>query len=706
MPPQDVDGDKDADSLAATDVPQRGSLDIKHLALGRVDGFILSQIDGRSSLEDLASLVGLSFAEVKEAVLRLRDLGAVRLPGRAPSRKSKAPPGMRRTRPPPSRRTRPPPASTRVGGRSEKKASLPNLPLDCVPQLTGKSHKTLEIAMRDAFVLAQIDGTTPVAELAAIAGAEIEALVVILRRLEAAGAIDLEARAPKEERFTSTRGVPVSVDVFSTPRARREGAAQAAKAASALKERAAPASSDPPRAKERRRSSAANKQAAPVAPAPPPPPDRARPLSQSALRRPSVMRALAWVREPDDQTCELDAPLQTKITELHATLAKATHYELLGVPRDADRKLVKKAYFGFVATMHPDRHFRKKLGPFKQKLDDVFVRITVAFEALHDASARAAYDRTLPRLAGASPPAPAAVARAPAVPAVPAAPPGNAGATAKPVPAPAISSGEMEASPLSAARSGRARIRIATSRFSATYAPIRVSDDPGAASARPSVGASGISAAARPAAAPAPTRTLDGIQGVDPLDGLRRFFSGKVEEDSREHARVFVEAAEYELAKGNVIAAATHFQLALKACNAPEVRMAYEAIEAQAQERRFEMHEAAAQSAERDARWSAAADSYARAYAARPDAKIAERLANAIRQNAGDLREAAKLAEDAVRRDPRNAAYHVTLGEIYADAGLELRAQTASKKAVELAPTDARTVAFVERLAKLAAGGK
>jgi len=120
-----------------------------------------------------------------------------------------------------------------------------------------------------------------------------------------------------------------------------------------------------------------------------------------------------------------------------------------------------------------------------------------------------------------------------------------------------------------------------------------------------------------------------------------------------------------------------------------------------AQARRFEISRGQAEAAERDARWSDAVAAYTRAHAASPEGRVGERLANAIRLASGDLRLAAKLAEDAVQQEPMNAAYHATLGEVYLDAGLDLRALSEVKRALELAPADARAQALAAKLAKL-----
>jgi hypothetical protein len=172
------------------------------------------------------------------------------------------------------------------------------------------------------------------------------------------------------------------------------------------------------------------------------------------------------------------------------------------------------------------------------------------------------------------------------------------------------------------------------------------------------------------------------------------------EGDGLHHARLFVAAAERELSNGNVVAAAAQLKLARSCCDTPEIRKAYEAVEEQAKERRLELQLAVCATAEKDARWGDAAEAYSKAYTTSATPRLAERWANALRLSEGDLRVAAKMAEEAVRAEPQNGSYRVTLGEVYADAGLELRAQAEARRALELLPSDARAQALASRVQK------
>jgi tetratricopeptide (TPR) repeat protein len=87
----------------------------------------------------------------------------------------------------------------------------------------------------------------------------------------------------------------------------------------------------------------------------------------------------------------------------HAELVKNTyrridwlsHYELLGVPRDAPPERVSEAYFERSRLFHPDLRHRDDLAKFEKELSAVFERMKTAYETLSDAEKRAVYDHGL-----------------------------------------------------------------------------------------------------------------------------------------------------------------------------------------------------------------------------------------------------------------------------------------------------------------------
>jgi hypothetical protein len=87
----------------------------------------------------------------------------------------------------------------------------------------------------------------------------------------------------------------------------------------------------------------------------------------------------------------------------HAELVKNTyrridwlsHYELLGVPREAPPEKVSEAYFERSRLFHPDLRHREDLAKFERELSAVFERMKAAYDTLSDPEKRALYDQSL-----------------------------------------------------------------------------------------------------------------------------------------------------------------------------------------------------------------------------------------------------------------------------------------------------------------------
>jgi len=103
-----------------------------------------------------------------------------------------------------------------------------------------------------------------------------------------------------------------------------------------------------------------------VTPAPPPRP---------APPPPSEPYGAAFVTLSDDIDPSLEIPVdvQQRIFEFEARLDRPYH-EILGVAADADRKVLRKAYFALSKELHPDRFFRRNVGPFGKRLERIFGR--------------------------------------------------------------------------------------------------------------------------------------------------------------------------------------------------------------------------------------------------------------------------------------------------------------------------------------------
>ena len=79
--------------------------------------------------------------------------------------------------------------------------------------------------------------------------------------------------------------------------------------------------------------------------------------------------------------------------------ADATHYDVLGVTRDADPAAVKRAYFAAAKRWHSDAFAGRDLGDLAPVVERIFARISEASTVLGDPAKRAEYDVFLERKA-------------------------------------------------------------------------------------------------------------------------------------------------------------------------------------------------------------------------------------------------------------------------------------------------------------------
>src|SRR5688572_26893195 len=90
-----------------------------------------------------------------------------------------------------------------------------------------------------------------------------------------------------------------------------------------------------------------------------------------------------------EEEVDIEPKLLEWIVEMHKQLDRLTHYDLLGLRRNADSKDVKRAYFRLAGLIHPDRFFKKRLGRYKPMIDAIFERVSQAHDTLRAAESRA-----------------------------------------------------------------------------------------------------------------------------------------------------------------------------------------------------------------------------------------------------------------------------------------------------------------------------
>jgi curved DNA-binding protein CbpA len=319
-----------------------------------------------------------------------------------------------------------------------------------------------------------------------------------------------------------------------------------------------------------------------------------RPSESAAAPRSSAAAREVVALPVPDASLQLPLEVQKRVLDLAGRL-DAPYHELLGVARDADRKTLKRAYFSLSKELHPDRYFRRDLGPFQSQLERVFKKIVEAYELLSDPMARAEIERSL---AAATPP----------------------------------------------------RAEAAAS-------------------------------AAAPAAAP-------------PARGPRRPVSfsvaGRVIKERKQRAKRLFEAGMAAFADGRWVEAAGSVRLAIAFDPWNAIyKEEFAGVQRRAQEERALQLVKEAESALELRDYPAALRAFEEALHYRPgDASLLQRAAKLALHTGGDLRQAKEWATEAVELEPRDAANHRLLGQIYKAAGLEANARRELEAALHLDPKD------------------
>lgn len=92
---------------------------------------------------------------------------------------------------------------------------------------------------------------------------------------------------------------------------------------------------------------------------------------------------------------DLSPEERDRIDRLFSLAVSGTFYDLLNVAADATPQIIQRTYYDLSRVLHPDRYFRRNLGPYGERLEMVFASLTRAYKTLADPGARARYDRSL-----------------------------------------------------------------------------------------------------------------------------------------------------------------------------------------------------------------------------------------------------------------------------------------------------------------------
>jgi curved DNA-binding protein CbpA len=498
--------------------------------------------------------------------------------------------------------------------------------------------RKLPITPMEAFVLSRVDGKATGSEIALATGMSIANVVAILQKLDDLGAVQY---------------------------------GDAKKAASEGTKPTSPASTP------------GNPGPATVVGAVAPPDGRLAATPISSPRAAAVR--ISYDPNELDAPADLDQERKHRILEAFARLSTVSHYELLGVPREADKKAIKNAYYDVVGLFHPDKYFGKSLGAFKPKLEKIFQRVTEAHDTLTRAASRAEYDSYLASQEATQAfeqSAPSSVAeiqreierearRDPAF-----------DGSSRPTPPASPSLAPMVWSMPPGGSDPRPSL-TADERKRALARKLRVSMPPASARSVP--------------ASPVPSSAVN-VKEVA-ADALRRRYETRLAEARDDQVRRYTKQADDAVAAGNHVAAANALRIAVSLVpDDVPLKDQLGKVERQASAFLADQYLEQARYDERRGHLAEAAHTYEKVLRGRPSAHVYERAAYCLVESGGDLKKASEFAKKAVELAPNETAYRITLARIFAKAGMEASAASELERARTLDPRDDTVKDWLKRL--------
>jgi curved DNA-binding protein CbpA len=400
----------------------------------------------------------------------------------------------------------------------------------------------------------------------------------------------------------------------------------------------------------------------------------------------------AVLLDPQDADIELDEAQRANINATYDALDGKTLYQILGLERSAERKSVKRAYYEKAAAVHPDRHFRKRLGSYKAKMEHVFARLTEAHDVLSDRDRRKEYDDYLKTVSATDTlegafTDDASLARenvaqqelarlqAEAEEQVREAMAQITSAAIVSIPAPMVSLPPVVASTEAARKAVLAQKLLAGRRSSAATAPIKIASSP-----------------------KLPT-------SADAVETLRRRYEEAFVKKKAGRVAEQVRLAEQAQAAGDVPGAVSAYQIALSLSpHDPALKTALMELQTKATIALHAQYCKQADYEERNGKIEEALRNWKKAVQTQPtDPEANARTALALLKARGDLHQAAEFAKRAIELSPRDATFYVALAKVYAEARLLPAARTSVETALALDSTLAEALALRRRLLEGAA---
>ncbi len=447
-------------------------------------------------------------------------------------------------------------------------------------------------------------------------------------------------------------------------------------------------------------------------PAPQPPPadgPRARP-GPPAMAEVMALGPATYDRRELDEECDLEPDEKKRILDLFYRLDDVNYYQLLGVARTADKKAVKRSYFELAAHFHPDKHFRKQLGAYKQKMELIFGKVTEAHDTLTSKERRPEYDQYLEvqeqargieaMMATAQADAQRAREELRAL--------AEAESKGRHTPSrafdPRREDGPFKAPPPPApSQTGDSPppMRPPSASQPEIHRPPGVPVDP--REAREALARRLRGHSARPPPKPPATPSVAPPSTTqDAMDALKRRYEDRRGEAAKAQAAKYKNAGDQARASKDMISAANAYRVAMGFDGEdPEIQHLFKISQEAADLALADTYMKQASYEERNGHWTEAARSWGRVAKAKPDnAGVHDKLANAILHAKGNLHEAAAAAKHAIEYGSAVVQYRLTLVNVYVAAGLIIAAKRELEQASRMEPGNAAVAALAKHIEK------
>lgn len=246
-----------------------------------------------------------------------------------------------------------------------------------IPTLvSGVDICSLPLNTTDAFIISCIDGLSSIEDISFISGIEIEKIANILRRLGELGVVSWEGETEGETGEKKPSNYTIPADRKKT-----------------IKEFQSQDPDDAIRAEEstshlRSQEEVGGGKDQTVSPLTDPNSGPVDMQSQSSIQVYNVSEL--------EEDVDIGIERRKQILEMYSRLQREqTHYQILGVSEDADKKQIRSVYFELSRVFHTDSVFGKRLGSYKTKMEIIFKHLTEAYEVLSRKKKRKEYDEYL-----------------------------------------------------------------------------------------------------------------------------------------------------------------------------------------------------------------------------------------------------------------------------------------------------------------------